>query len=89
MTFNTILFEKKDGYAKITLNRPDVLNSFNEEMHLELRDALNDCQKDDQVRAILLAASGRGFCAGQDLWGSRRARRRRSARPVPNHREIL
>ncbi|WP_028879271.1 2-(1,2-epoxy-1,2-dihydrophenyl)acetyl-CoA isomerase PaaG [Terasakiella pusilla] len=67
MTFNTILFEKKDGYAKITLNRPDVLNSFNEEMHLELRDALNGCQKDDQVRAILLAASGRGFCAGQDL----------------------
>ncbi|WP_417819913.1 2-(1,2-epoxy-1,2-dihydrophenyl)acetyl-CoA isomerase PaaG [Terasakiella sp.] len=67
MTLETILFEKKDGYAKITLNRPDVLNSFNETMHVELRDALKDCQKDDTVRAILLTAAGRGFCAGQDL----------------------
>lgn len=67
MSFETILFEKKDGYAKITLNRPDVLNSFNEDMHIELRDALKDCQKSDDVRAILLTAAGRGFCAGQDL----------------------
>jgi len=67
MSFENILFEKKDGYAKITLNRPDVLNSFNEDMHIELRDALKDCQKSDDVRAILLTAAGRGFCAGQDL----------------------
>ncbi len=67
MTLETILFEKKDGYAKITLNRPDVLNSFNETMHMEFRDALKDCKKDDNVRAILLTAAGRGFCAGQDL----------------------
>lgn len=67
MSYENILFEKKDGYAKITLNRPDVLNSFNEDMHIELRDALKDCQKSDDVRAILLTAAGRGFCAGQDL----------------------
>ncbi len=67
MSFETILFEKKDGYAKITLNRPDVLNSFNEVMHVELRNALKDSQKDEAVRAILLTAAGRGFCAGQDL----------------------
>ncbi|NVJ92338.1 MAG: enoyl-CoA hydratase/isomerase family protein, partial [Methylocystaceae bacterium] len=67
MSFETILFEKKDGYGKITLNRPDVLNSFNETMHKELRDALLSCQKDETVRAILLTAAGRGFCAGQDL----------------------
>ncbi|MDV7339532.1 2-(1,2-epoxy-1,2-dihydrophenyl)acetyl-CoA isomerase PaaG [Terasakiella sp. A23] len=67
MSYETILFEKKNGYAKITLNRPDVLNSFNEVMHLELREALKDSQKDDGVRAILLTAAGRGFCAGQDL----------------------
>lgn len=67
MTFEHILFEKKDGYGKITLNRPDVLNSFNEAMHLELRDALKECEKSDDIRAILLTGAGRGFCAGQDL----------------------
>lgn len=67
MSFETIEFEKKDGFGKITLNRPDVLNSFNEAMHLELRTALKECEKDDTVRAVLLTAAGRGFCAGQDL----------------------
>ena len=55
-----------DGWFEITLNRPDRLNSFNEEMHLDLRDCLNRA-RDTSVRAVLLTGAGRGFCAGQDL----------------------
>jgi 2-(1,2-epoxy-1,2-dihydrophenyl)acetyl-CoA isomerase len=54
------------GVLQITLNRPDVLNSFNRKMSLELQDAL-DTAKDNSIRAVLLTANGRGFCAGQDL----------------------
>lgn len=52
------------NWVEITLNRPDRLNSFNEEMHLSLRAALTDAQT---KRAVLLTGAGRGFCAGQDL----------------------
>lgn len=51
---------------EIALNRPDRLNSFNDEMHRALRAALEDA-RDHGMRAILLTGSGRGFCAGQDL----------------------
>ncbi|HUE79493.1 MAG TPA: 2-(1,2-epoxy-1,2-dihydrophenyl)acetyl-CoA isomerase PaaG [Sphingomicrobium sp.] len=63
-TNETILFEKSDGIARITLNRPDRLNSFNVAMHHELRDALDQL---DDVRVVILTGAGRGFCAGQDL----------------------
>ncbi|MGO1068821.1 2-(1,2-epoxy-1,2-dihydrophenyl)acetyl-CoA isomerase PaaG [Lysobacter sp. CA199] len=52
---------------RLTLNRPDKLNSFNEEMHLALRAGIQRAQDDDAVRAVLLTGAGRGFCAGQDL----------------------
>lgn len=63
----SIKFEQLNNVAVIRLNRPDVLNSFNREMALELQNKLDDCEKDKSVRAILLTAEGRGFCAGQDL----------------------
>ncbi len=63
---DTIIVETHVGWTEITLNRPDRLNSFNEEMHLGLRKALEDA-RDGGARAILLTGSGRGFCAGQDL----------------------
>jgi 2-(1,2-epoxy-1,2-dihydrophenyl)acetyl-CoA isomerase len=63
----TILSDKRDGYRVITLNRPDRLNSFNEAMHAELRDALDVVERDESCRALLLTGAGRGFCAGQDL----------------------
>ena len=62
----TILVEDHDGWLEITLNRPDRLNSFNDEMHLKLKSALDEAVKNN-ARAILLTGAGRGFCAGQDL----------------------
>ena len=66
MTYQHILFSLESGIARITLNRPDRLNSFNVDMHLELRDALTRT-RDGGARVLLLTGAGRGFCAGQDL----------------------
>jgi len=67
MKFENILFEVVDGIARLTLNRPDKLNSFNTEMHAELRVALDSIQDDKSVRVLVLSGAGRAFCAGQDL----------------------
>lgn len=64
---NYILTEIIEKVCFIKLNRPDVLNSFNREMALGLIAALQKCASDDKIRAILLTAEGRAFCAGQDL----------------------
>ncbi|GLS31418.1 2-(1,2-epoxy-1,2-dihydrophenyl)acetyl-CoA isomerase [Mesorhizobium albiziae] len=64
---DTVLHERRDGYAVVTLNRPDRLNAFNEAQHLALRAALDECAGDDACRAVVLTGAGRGFCAGQDL----------------------
>lgn len=63
----TVLVARDQGVLGITLNRPEKLNSFNEEMHLAFRAALQTAHDDPTVRAVLLMGSGRGFCAGQDL----------------------
>ena len=67
MAFNTIEFRVEAGVATLTLNRPDTLNSFNTEMHEEVRTAMRQVQEDPSIRCLLLTANGRGFCAGQDL----------------------
>ncbi len=59
--------EIKSNYAIISLNRPDVLNSFNREMALELQVKLDEYENDKNIRAILITGEGRAFCAGQDL----------------------
>ncbi len=66
MTSTSILVEDSGGVRTITLNRPDKLNAFNEEMHGALRAALAGAA-DDGVRAVLLTGAGKAFCAGQDL----------------------
>ena len=63
----TVLVSLEAGVLTLTLNRPDKLNSFNEEMHRALRAGFERAADDPEVRAILLTGSGRGFSAGQDL----------------------
>src|SRR6266700_4753272 len=63
----SILVDRRQGYRIITLNRPQRLNAFNEEMHVALRAALDDAQADPACGALLVTGAGRGFCAGQDL----------------------
>ena len=62
-----MLRDVRDGVARVTLNRPDRLNSFTVAMHDELRAALERVKGDASVRVLLLTGAGRGFCAGQDL----------------------
>jgi 2-(1,2-epoxy-1,2-dihydrophenyl)acetyl-CoA isomerase len=66
MPYETILFSVDGGIARLTLNRPDKLNSFNTQMHGEVRQALATLQ-DNGARVLVLTGAGRGFCAGQDL----------------------
>ena len=67
MEYHHIKVEVKDGVQVITLNRPDVLNSFHLPMAREVQDALGAAAADDAIRTVLLTGEGRGFCAGQDL----------------------
>lgn len=62
-----ILTERRGGVRVVTLNRPEVLNSFNLRMAEELLEVLRSAADDAEVRAVLLSGSGRAFCAGQDL----------------------
>ncbi|WP_324750522.1 2-(1,2-epoxy-1,2-dihydrophenyl)acetyl-CoA isomerase PaaG [Sphingomonas sp. LY54] len=64
MAYETIDFKSEDGIARLTLNRPDRLNSFTVQMHEEVRDALD---RIGDARVLVLTGAGRGFCAGQDL----------------------
>lgn len=63
---DTVIVTHHDGWVEVTLNRPERLNSFNDEMHLALRAGL-DGAREEGARAVLITGAGRGFCAGQDL----------------------
>ena len=67
MLSETILFDRSGAVARITLNRPERLNSFTGEMHGALATVLDEVERDEAVRAVMLTGAGRGFCAGQDL----------------------
>ena len=64
--YEHIRFDLRDGIARLTLHRPDKLNSFNQTMLLEVRDAIA-ATAEARARVLLLTGAGRGFCAGQDL----------------------
>ncbi|MGH7022817.1 MAG: 2-(1,2-epoxy-1,2-dihydrophenyl)acetyl-CoA isomerase PaaG [Caulobacteraceae bacterium] len=66
MSFDTIRFERAGGIARLTLNRPDRLNSFTVQMHAEVAKALDEVEREG-ARVLVLTGAGRGFCAGQDL----------------------
>ena len=63
----TVIYAAQGGVARITLNRPQSLNSFTRQMHQELWAALDQAEADPAVRALVLTGAGRGFCAGADL----------------------
>ena len=67
MLYETIIYEAKDGVATITLNRPDAANALNDTMAGDLLDALQQAGTDPSIRALLITAAGKAFCAGQDL----------------------
>lgn len=64
---NSILIKIENQVAYITLNRPDVFNSFNREMAFSLQSILDDCEHNNGVRSIVITGNGKAFCAGQDL----------------------
>ncbi len=65
--YSFIKFEISDSVGKISLNRPDVLNSFNRPMAKEMQHALDECISEKNIRAVYITGEGRAFCAGQDL----------------------
>lgn len=67
MSYETIEFSIEDHVATIVLSRPESLNSFNEQMHSEVRRALKQVRDGGEARCLLITGAGRGFCSGQDL----------------------
>jgi 2-(1,2-epoxy-1,2-dihydrophenyl)acetyl-CoA isomerase len=69
VSYETIIYQKENGLATISLNRPQSLNAFVPQMNQELLDALKDGERDQDVRCLMITGAGRAFCAGQDLKG--------------------
>jgi 2-(1,2-epoxy-1,2-dihydrophenyl)acetyl-CoA isomerase len=67
MPYATLLTDTSDGVLTITLNRPEVLNAFNNQMAEDVQDALKKAERDAAVRCLVITGAGKGFCAGQDL----------------------
>jgi enoyl-CoA hydratase len=67
MEYNTILMERRDGIAIITLNRPEKLNAISPEVRSEFFDALDDLEADDEIKVVIITGAGRAFCAGADI----------------------
>ncbi len=67
MAYSTIIYEKKGRVARITLNRPSVLNAMNSVMSDELDQAVEEIAKDSEIDVMILTGAGRGFCTGRDL----------------------
>src|SRR5437899_204426 len=67
MAFSTILYEKEDDVAWVTLNRPHVLNAYSVQMRDDLAEVLGAVRDDQEIRALVLRGAGGAFCAGADL----------------------
>lgn len=72
MNYEQIIYDVEDNILTVTLNRPEKLNAFTHQMMIELIDALDRADADDNVKAIIFTGAGRGFCAGADLSGGAR-----------------
>lgn len=69
MNWDTVLYEKIENIARITLNRPEKRNAQNHQLIMELDQAMKQAEKDDEVRVIILAGAGPSFSSGHDLAG--------------------
>ena len=67
MPFETLLLEKKDGIGLLTMNRPDRMNAFNQQMEAEFVQALQEADQDDEIRVLVVTGAGKSFCAGADV----------------------
>jgi 2-(1,2-epoxy-1,2-dihydrophenyl)acetyl-CoA isomerase len=67
MSYETVIWDVEDGVGRITLNRPDTLNAWNEQFGIDLRQVVTEDAQDDAVRALLITGSGRAFSSGADL----------------------
>ena len=66
-SFKNIIYEKSNGVATITLNRPNKYNALTIELLTELREAMTDVYDDNAIRVVILTGKGKGFCSGGDL----------------------
>ncbi len=71
MSYECILYEKKEGVAMIKLNRPQVLNAMNKQLWIDLEDALQNALEDPEIKAVIFTGEGRAFSTGADLKDSK------------------
>lgn len=67
MSYQTLIYEKEGGLGRITLNRPQAMNAITPDLLRELKTAVEEAGRDDQVKVIVLTGAGKAFCAGVDL----------------------
>jgi 2-(1,2-epoxy-1,2-dihydrophenyl)acetyl-CoA isomerase len=70
MTYQAILFEKREHVAILTLNKPDRLNAIGADLRNDVQTCISEVKKDDDVRVLIVTGAGRGFCSGADLSGT-------------------
>jgi len=78
-----MLFRVEDGVAWLVMNRPEARNAMNMEMRTVYFEALQQCAEDEAIRAVVLTGTGKGFCTGADLSGSRAVKGDANATPHP------
>ena len=82
MTFENLIYEKKDAIGYLTLNRPDRLNALNAALLAEFREALDVVEDDPDIRVVILTGAGRAFSAGFDITREPGSRTRRTCSPT-------
>ena len=85
MGYQTIIVEKHESIARITLNRPSALNAINDVMGEELNSALKEMEKDEKTRCLVVTGAGRAFCAGEDVSGLKERKHEESPPSLGDH----